>query len=53
MFKRKNKPKPEKKEEIYEILYQAKEITMRLQAGEKLTNLKNKFISLLTKRSFA
>ena len=40
-------------EEIYEILYQAKEITMRLQAGEKLTYLKNKFVSLLTKRSFA
>lgn len=40
-------------EEIYEILYQAKEITMKLQAGEKLTYLKNKFVSLLTKRSFA
>lgn len=40
-------------EEIYEILYQAKEITIKLQAGEKLTYLKNKFVSLLTKRSFA
>ena len=40
-------------EEIYEILYRAKEIAMRLTAGEKLNYLKNKFVSLLTKRSFA
>lgn len=40
-------------EDIYEILYKAKEIAMRLAAGEKLTFLKNKYVSLLTKRSFA
>lgn len=40
-------------EEIYEILYKAKEIGIRLSAGEKLTYLKNKYVSLLTKRSFA
>ena len=40
-------------EEIYEILYRAKESAMRLTAGEKLNYLKNKFVSLLTKRSFA
>ena len=40
-------------DEIYEILYKAKEISMRLLAGEKLTYLKNKYVSLLTKRSFA
>lgn len=40
-------------EEIYEILVKAKEIFTRLSAGEKLTNLKNKYVTLLTKRSFA
>ncbi|MBE5741714.1 MAG: hypothetical protein E7360_00125 [Clostridiales bacterium] len=40
-------------EEIYEILYRAKEISIRLSAGEKLNYLKNKYVSLLTKRSFA
>lgn len=40
-------------EEIYEILYKAKEISTRLSAGEKLANLKNKYVTLLTKRSFA
>ena len=40
-------------EEIYEILYKAKEITTRLSVGEKLTNLKDKYVTLLTKRSFA
>ena len=40
-------------EEIYEILFRAKEISMRLSAGEKLNYLKNKYVTLLTKRSFA
>ncbi len=40
-------------DEIYEILYKAKEISTRLLAGEKLTYLKNKYVTLLTKRSFA
>ena len=40
-------------EEIYEILYKAKEISMQLSAGEKLNYLKNKYVTLLTKRSFA
>ena len=40
-------------EEIYEILYRAKEIAIKLAAGEKLNYLKNKYVSLLTKRSFA
>lgn len=40
-------------EEIYEILYRAKEISVKLAAGEKLNYLKNKYVSLLTKRSFA
>ena len=39
--------------EIYEILVLARDIATRLSAGEKLTFLKNKFISLITKRSFA
>ena len=30
-------------DEIYEILYKAKEISTRLLAGEKLTYLKNKY----------
>lgn len=40
-------------DEIYEILYKAKEISTRLFAGEKLNFLKNKYVTLLTKRSFA
>ena len=40
-------------DEIYEILYKAREISTRLLAGEKLTYLKNKYVTLLTKRSFA
>jgi ornithine carbamoyltransferase len=40
-------------EEIYEILYKAKEISIKLAAGEKLNYLKNKYVTLLTKRSFA
>ena len=40
-------------EEIYEILFKAREIATRLSAGEKLTYLKNKYVTLLTKRSFA
>lgn len=40
-------------EEIYEILYRAREISTRLMAGEKLNYLKNKYVTLLTKRSFA
>lgn len=39
--------------EIYEILVLARDIATRLSAGEKLAFLKNKFISLITKRSFA
>lgn len=40
-------------ENIYEILFAAKEITARLAAGEKLTALKNKYIYLITKRGFS
>ena len=40
-------------EEIYEILYRAREISVKLSAGEKLNYLKNKYVTLLTKRSFA
>lgn len=40
-------------DEIYEILYKAREISMQLSAGEKLNYLKNKYVTLLTKRSFA
>lgn len=40
-------------EDIYEILHKAREIAIRLSAGEKLTFLKNKYVTLLTKRSFA
>lgn len=40
-------------DEIYEILVLARDIATRLSAGEKLTFLKNKYVSLITKRSFA
>ena len=40
-------------EEIYEILHRAREISIRLAAGEKLNYLKNKYVGLLTKRTFA
>ena len=40
-------------EEIYEILYKAREISVQLSAGERLNHLKNKYVTLLTKRSFA
>ena len=40
-------------EEIYEILHAAAAIEKMLAAGEKLNVLKNKYVSLLTKRSFA
>lgn len=40
-------------DEIYEILTLARDITTRLSAGEKLAYLKNKYVSLITKRSFA
>ena len=40
-------------ENIYEILFAAKEITARLAAGEKLTALKNKYRYLITKRGFS
>ena len=40
-------------ENVYEILFAAKEITARLAAGEKLTALKNKYIYLITKRGFS
>ncbi len=39
--------------EIYEILYLARDLRVRLSAGEKLSSLKNKYVSLLTKRGFA
>ena len=39
--------------EIYEILCLARDLRTRLAAGEKLSFLKNKYVSLLTKRGFA
>lgn len=40
-------------ENVYEILFAAKEISARLAAGEKLGALKNKYIYLITKRGFS
>lgn len=40
-------------DEIYEILVFARDIATRLSAGEKLAFLKNKYVSLITKRTFA
>jgi len=40
-------------EDIFEILHLSRELKIRTEAGEKLSCLKNKYISLLTKKSFA
>lgn len=40
-------------EEIYEILRKAREFSFKLAAGEKPNDLKNKYVLLITKRSFA
>ena len=42
-----------KEQEIYEILLRARDLSFKLAVGEKITDLKDKFVLLITKRSFA